>query len=163
MRPRLWTLWTPSPSVGTRNTPKSLSPGGTTGQTLAPISSTPQEVRRLTDTTNTIEGFNHQLRKATKAKSVFPTNEEETSEQLETNLAVMKAIQKAVLSLEDRNERECLRCRYIDVIEDKEGNCNRLTWWDVALQVYRKDDENAIRATPRLHKRALERINNRKC
>ena len=34
----------------------------------------PQEVRRLIYTTNTIEGFNRQLRKVTKAKSVFPTD-----------------------------------------------------------------------------------------
>ena len=35
----------------------------------------PQEVRRLIYTTNAIEGFNHQLRKVTKAKSVFPTHD----------------------------------------------------------------------------------------
>ena len=55
------------------------------------------------------------------------TYEEEISEQLEANLAEMELIQKAVLSLEDRNEQECLRCRYIDVIEDEEGNRKRLT------------------------------------
>ena len=33
----------------------------------------PQEVRRLIYTTNAIEGFNRQLRKVTKTKSVFPT------------------------------------------------------------------------------------------
>ena len=68
---------------------------------------------------------------------------------------------QAVLSLEDRNEQECLRCRCIDVMEDEEGNCRRLAWRDVALRVYRKDDENAIRATTRLHKRALESIKKR--
>ena len=35
----------------------------------------PQEVRRLIYTTNTIEGFNRQLRKVTKPKSVFPTDD----------------------------------------------------------------------------------------
>ncbi len=35
----------------------------------------PQEVRRLTYTTNASEGFNRQLRKVTKAKSVFPTDD----------------------------------------------------------------------------------------
>lgn len=35
----------------------------------------PQELRRLIYTTNAIEGFNRQLRKVTKAKSVFPTEE----------------------------------------------------------------------------------------
>lgn len=35
----------------------------------------PQEVRRLIYTTNMIEGFNRQLRKVTKSKSVFPTDD----------------------------------------------------------------------------------------
>lgn len=35
----------------------------------------PQEVRQLIYTTNAIEGFNRQLRKVTKAKSVFPTDD----------------------------------------------------------------------------------------
>jgi len=35
----------------------------------------PQEVRRLIYTTNAIEGFNHQLRKVTKAKSMFSTDD----------------------------------------------------------------------------------------
>ena len=35
----------------------------------------PQEVRRLIYTTNAIEGFNRQLRKVIKAKSVFPTDD----------------------------------------------------------------------------------------
>ena len=34
-----------------------------------------QELKRLIYTTNTIEGFNRQLKKVTKAKSVFPTND----------------------------------------------------------------------------------------
>ena len=35
----------------------------------------PQEIRRLIYTTNAIEGFNRQLRKVTKATSVFPTDD----------------------------------------------------------------------------------------
>ena len=35
----------------------------------------PQEIRRLIYTTTAIEGFNRQLRKVTKAKSVFPTDD----------------------------------------------------------------------------------------
>ena len=46
----------------------------------------------------------------------------------------------------------------IDVMEDEQGKRRRLTWRDEALRVYRKDDENAIRATTCLHKRALESI-----
>ena len=35
----------------------------------------PEELRRLIYTTNAIEGFNRQLRKATKSKAVFPTDD----------------------------------------------------------------------------------------
>ena len=35
----------------------------------------PQELRKLIYTTNAIEGFNRQLKKVTKAKSVFPTDD----------------------------------------------------------------------------------------
>ena len=35
----------------------------------------PQEVRRLIYTTNAIEGFNRQLRKVTKSKTVFPSDD----------------------------------------------------------------------------------------
>ena len=35
----------------------------------------PQELRKIVYTTNAIEGFNHQLRKVTKAKPVFPTDD----------------------------------------------------------------------------------------
>lgn len=35
----------------------------------------PEEVRRLIYTTNAIEGFNRQLRKVTKSKSIFPTDD----------------------------------------------------------------------------------------
>ena len=35
----------------------------------------PAEVRKIICTTNAIEGFNHQLHKVTKSKSVFPTDD----------------------------------------------------------------------------------------
>ena len=35
----------------------------------------PQEIRTLIYTTNTIEGFNRQLRKVTKSKTVFPSDD----------------------------------------------------------------------------------------
>ncbi len=35
----------------------------------------PPQIRRIIYTTNTLEGFNRQLRKVTKSKSVFPTDE----------------------------------------------------------------------------------------
>ena len=42
---------------------------------VSPYFKYPEELRRLIYTTNTIEGFNRQLRKVTKAKSVFPTDD----------------------------------------------------------------------------------------
>ncbi len=47
----------------------------TTGQPFPPVSSTRKGVRRLIHTTNAIEGFNRQLRKVTKSKTVFPTDD----------------------------------------------------------------------------------------
>jgi transposase-like protein len=35
----------------------------------------PQDVRRVIYTTNALEGFNRQLRKATKVRNIFPTDE----------------------------------------------------------------------------------------
>ena len=35
----------------------------------------PKEIRKIIYTTNTVEGFNRQLRKVTKSKSVFPTDD----------------------------------------------------------------------------------------
>lgn len=35
----------------------------------------PKDLRRLIHTTNAIEGFNRQLRKVTKSKAVFPTDD----------------------------------------------------------------------------------------
>ena len=42
---------------------------------LATYFNYPEAVRRLIYTTNTIEGFNRQLRKVTKSKSVFPSDD----------------------------------------------------------------------------------------
>ena len=43
--------------------------------TLSTYFKYPEAVRRLIYTTNTIEGFNRQLRKVTKSKTVFPTDD----------------------------------------------------------------------------------------
>lgn len=44
-------------------------------ETLSSFFKYPPEIRRIIYTTNTLEGFNRQLRKVTKTKSVFPTDE----------------------------------------------------------------------------------------
>ena len=43
--------------------------------TLSTYFKSPEAVRRLIYTTNAIEGFNRQLRKATKSKTVFPSDD----------------------------------------------------------------------------------------
>lgn len=57
------------------NTLKSFSPGEITAPHLSTYFKFHKEIRRLIYTTNTIEGFNRQLRKVTKAKTVFPTDD----------------------------------------------------------------------------------------
>ena len=70
-----WMLWRHFPSAGTKNIRRYPSPGGPTGPIWRPHFKYPQEVRRLIYTTNAIEGFNRQLRKVTKVKSIFPTDD----------------------------------------------------------------------------------------
>ena len=55
--------------------PKISQSGRANWANLSTCFKDPQEVRRLIYTTNAIEGFNRQLRKVTKAKSVFPTDD----------------------------------------------------------------------------------------
>ena len=43
--------------------------------TLSTYFKYPEEIRKIIYTTNTVEGFNRQLRKVTKNRSVFPTDE----------------------------------------------------------------------------------------
>ena len=43
--------------------------------TLSTYFKYPNEIRKIIYTTNTVEGFNRQLRKVTKNKSVFPTDD----------------------------------------------------------------------------------------
>ncbi|WP_202906779.1 transposase, partial [Abyssisolibacter fermentans] len=42
---------------------------------LSPFFKYPEEIRTIMYTTNIIEGFNRQLRKVTKTKTMFPTNQ----------------------------------------------------------------------------------------
>ena len=71
----LWTLWRLSRKTGTTNNPKISKSWRENWANLSTYFKYPQEVRRLIYTTNTIEGFNRQLRKVTKSKSVFPTDD----------------------------------------------------------------------------------------
>ena len=59
---------------GAGNIPKSQNHGRITGESFN-VFQVSGAVRRLIYTTNTIEGFNRQLRKVTKSKTVFPSDE----------------------------------------------------------------------------------------
>ena len=58
----------------------------------------PQEIRRIIYTTNTLEAFNRQLRKVTKSKSVFPTDD---SLKKSLYLATMDIIKKWTMPVPD--------------------------------------------------------------
>ena len=58
-----------------KKAPKISKPWRDIWATLRTYSKYPEEVRRLTYPTNTIEGLNRQLRKVTKSKSIFPTDD----------------------------------------------------------------------------------------
>ena len=60
---------------GVGNIPKSPSPGVITGHIYPTYFMYPETIRCLIHTTNTIEGFNRQLRKVTKSKTVFPSDD----------------------------------------------------------------------------------------
>jgi len=58
----------------------------------------PPEIRRIIYTTNTLEGFNRQLRKVTKSKSVFPTDD---ALRKSLYLATMDIIKKWIMPVAD--------------------------------------------------------------
>lgn len=69
------------------------------------------------------------------------------------NLAEMDAVEAAVNALSDPLERDVLRVRYM------EGSSYRhLKWWEVAVAIFRNDEEKSIKAVQRLHKTAIEKI-----
>ena len=63
-------LWTPLESAGDGKYPRISQSWRANWANLSTYFKYPQEVRRLIYTTNAIEGFNRQLRKVTRAKSV---------------------------------------------------------------------------------------------
>ena len=69
-----WLLWTISLLSG-KKYPRISKSWRENWANLSTYFKFPEEVRRLIYTTNAIEGFNRQLRKVTKSKSVFPTDD----------------------------------------------------------------------------------------
>ena len=65
----------------------------------------------------------------------------------------MEAIETAINSLADPQEREVMAYRYMD------GSYYRLMKWrEIALKVFGDDDDNFLRAVFRIHERALKNL-----
>lgn len=81
------------------------------------------------------------------------TYEDEIAADLESNLAEMDIVRRSIKALPDRMEQEVLWFRYVEV-----DGYRPAKWREVALQIYRDDSEEKVRAVTRLHGRALEHI-----
>ena len=81
------------------------------------------------------------------------TYDDDISPDIAEKQAEMKAIRTAINQLSDSQEAEVLRCRYIDG-----DGYDPTKWRDVALKMYRDDDESKIKAAQRVHDRAIINI-----
>ena len=81
--------------------------------------------------------------------------EDRVMPQIEENLKEMEYIEATINRLPDPMEREVLRLRYIDG-----STWRHLPWGEVALRLYGDNDEKQLLATYRLHKRAIENLEN---
>lgn len=79
--------------------------------------------------------------------------EEKVADQLNEAMTEMEAIERAVDSLLNIQEREVLRLRYIDG-----SGCRHMSWPEVAMAMYRDNDEKHKQAVYRIHGRALQSI-----
>ena len=79
--------------------------------------------------------------------------EERLCPRIAENRRRMDEIEDTVDSIADPQESEVLRLRYFD------GDFGRLMpWEDVAMGIYRRDDEKWLKATYRLHGKALQSL-----
>ena len=78
----------------------------------------------------------------------------EIEDRMQANLDEMEAIQRAIDALNDPQEREVLRLRYID--GDEFGGLMR--WRDVTLKLYRRYTEAKKQATMRIHRIAIKHL-----
>ena len=80
--------------------------------------------------------------------------EDDTSDEIAEILAKMKAIETAIKALPDPMHRGILIQRYI--IGD--GAYKNQKWEPIALKLYRRDDESAVKMAQRNHRAALEKL-----
>lgn len=81
------------------------------------------------------------------------TYEDDIMPDVEAKLAEMEAIRAAINRLPDPQEAEVLRFRYIDG-----DGYKPMKWRDVALRMYRDDDDSKVKAAQRVHERAIKNI-----
>lgn len=79
---------------------------------------------------------------------------------IEEMVEKMERIERAVNSLDDPFEQEVLSVRYMDGYIDEDGGYHyeMMRWADVASVLYGGDDERHMKATQRLHDKAIEHI-----
>lgn len=74
-------------------------------------------------------------------------------DEMEKKLQEMECIQDAISALEDPQEREVLRLRYIY----GEG-CRYMPWREISMKLYGDADDRSLHSTFRVHGRALQDI-----
>lgn len=80
--------------------------------------------------------------------------EDETAEEIAEILAKMKAIETAIKALPDPMQRGVLIRRYVAGFDGY-----KLTpWRNIAIQLYRQDDDAALKRVQSLHREALEKL-----
>ena len=82
--------------------------------------------------------------------------QEKMAPRINKNLDEMEAVERAIDALDDPMERDVLRLRYLE--HDPESIYRQPAWGDIALRIYRGNDEKHLKAVFRLHGRALESI-----
>ena len=80
--------------------------------------------------------------------------EEETSEEIAEVKAKMKAIETAIKALPDPMHRGVLIQRYINGFDGSKLK----PWRFIALQLYRRDDDADLKRVQRIHKEAIEKM-----
>lgn len=80
--------------------------------------------------------------------------EAETAEEIAEIKAKMKAIETAIKALQDPMHRGVLIQRYVAGYDGYKLK----PWRTIAIQLYRQDDDAALKRVQRLHREALERL-----
>lgn len=80
--------------------------------------------------------------------------EDDTAEEIAEIIAKMKAIKAAIKALQDPMHRGVMTQRYISGFDGYKLK----PWRTIAIQLYHQDDDAALKRVHRLHREALERL-----